>query len=98
MLDHDSQNLAQKIIKDAKVTIFGQLKKSTEIDQSITFTCLVRKFPTKAHFEANSILYNFSSLSSRPKMLHLRDMSQNITGHFKSQQKDTFCQKLKFQG
>ena len=25
-------------------------------------------------------------------MLHLRDMSQYIIGHFKSQQKDTFCQ------
>ena len=25
-------------------------------------------------------------------MIHLRDMGQNITAHFKNQQKDTFCQ------
>ena len=25
-------------------------------------------------------------------MLHLRDMGQNIIGHFKSQPKETFCQ------
>ena len=27
-------------------------------------------------------------------MLHLRDMSQNITGHFKSQQKDIFVKAI----
>ena len=28
----------------------------------------------------------------KSKMPHLRDMSQNFTGHFESQQKDIFCQ------
>ena len=39
-----------EIIKDAKVALFGQLKKSTEIDQGITFTWIIRKIPSKAHF------------------------------------------------
>ena len=39
----------------------------------------------------NSLQLCLSKLKSK-KMLHLRDMDQNITGHFKSQQKDTFCQ------
>ena len=54
--------------------------------------CFIIFSPTKAHFEWNSILYNFVSLRSSPKMHHLRDINQYITGHFKSQQKDTFCQ------
>ena len=33
-----------------------------------------------------------SLLDQVQKMLHFRDMGQNITDHFKSQQKDTFCQ------
>ena len=38
-------------------------------------------------------LSHTSSYIPQPKILHLRNMSQNITSHFKSQQKDIFCQR-----
>lgn len=56
--------------QDAKVSIFGQLKKSTEIDQGITFTWIIRKIPSKAHFEEKDISYNSSSYFKSNKCSH----------------------------
>ena len=56
--------------QDAKVSLFGQLKKSTEIDQGITFTWIIRKIPSKAHFEEKDISYNSSSHSKSKKCSH----------------------------
>ena len=56
--------------QDAKVSLFGQLKKSTEIDQGITFTWIIRKIPSKAHFEEKDISYNSSSYFKSNKCSH----------------------------
>ena len=57
-----------KFIKSQKLLKLGFLKeKSTELWQSITFTYFIRNFSTKAHFEGNSIFYNFSSYMFFPK-------------------------------
>ena len=56
--------------QDAKVSLFGQLKKSTEIDQGITFTWIIRKIPSKAHFEEKDISYNSSSYFKSKKWSH----------------------------
>ena len=58
-----------------------------KVNWTLTDHNFLRNFPTKAHFEGNSILYNFMSHKLWPKMHHLRVMDQNIIGPSKSQQK-----------
>ena len=89
-VDHDSSRKL-KIWSKVKVSKLGFLKKkSIELWPGITFSYFIRDFPTKAHFEENSILYNFMSHKHGQKMLHLEVMDQNITGPFQSQQKVNF--------
>ena len=57
-----------RFIKSQKLLNQGFLKeKSTELQPSITFTCFMKFFLTKAHFKGNSNLYNFVSLNSSSK-------------------------------
>ena len=91
-VDHDSSRKV-KIWSKVKVSKLGFFRqKSSELWQSITFRYFIRNSIT-THFEENSILYNFMSHKLGQKMLHLEVMSQNITSHFKSQQKVIFLQR-----
>ena len=69
------------------------LKKSTEIDQGITFTWIIRKIPSKAHFEEEDISYNSSSYFKSKKCSHKKLSISTLQVIFKSQQKGTLSQR-----
>ena len=56
--------------KDAKVSIFGQLKSLLQMDQGITSSWFIRKIPSKANFEGDEIYYNSFSHSKSKKCSH----------------------------
>ena len=84
-----------KFIKSQKLLNLDFLKeKSTELWPSITFTYLIKNFSTKAHFEGNSIFYNFVSYRFFPKNssfkryepLHYRSFWKSTKTHLLSRQ------------
>ena len=84
---------SSKIIKYAKVTIFGQQKSQLYLDQGITFSWFIRKIPSNAHFEEKDISYNSSSYFKSKKCSHKKVINFNIIGHFQKSTKRDFKSK-----